>query len=163
MMSWKNCIIASILMLSSSLAIAVDCSTGNDRFTDNQDGTVTDNCTKLIWLKNADCFDKQTWPDAADKVRQLATGQCGLTDSSSAEDWRLPSVKELQSLIDFSQYKPMLPKDSPFASVQTNDYYWSSTKDAKESSHRWRVSFSKGYFYPNIKCHPHYVWPVRSK
>ena len=159
----RNYVTASVLILSSSLAIAMECSTGKDRFTDNQNGTVTDNCTKLIWLKKADCFDKQTWIEAVDKVRQLATGQCGLTDDSAANDWRLPNVKELQSLIDFSQSKPMLSKGYPFTNVQTRDYYWSSTKDAKESSHRWRVSIGNGSLFTNIICHPHYVWPVRGQ
>jgi hypothetical protein len=35
-----------------------------DRFTDNGDGTVTDNLTGLIWLKNADCFGSRTWHEA---------------------------------------------------------------------------------------------------
>ncbi len=160
-----NYVIASVLMLFSSVTVAltIECSTGQDRFTDNQNGTVTDNCTQLIWLKQADCFDKQTWTAAVEKVRQLATGQCGLMDRSTANDWRLPNMKELQSLIDFSQSKPMLPKGSPFKNVQTKDYYWSSTEDVKESTHRWRINFGNGSIFTNIICHPHYVWPVRSK
>ena len=42
----------------------VECSTGSDRFKDNGDGTVTDNCTQLIWLKNANCFGEQQWSEA---------------------------------------------------------------------------------------------------
>jgi len=34
------------------------------RFTDNGDGTVTDNLTGLIWLINANCFGEQTWTQA---------------------------------------------------------------------------------------------------
>ena len=34
------------------------------RFIDNQDGTVTDNLTKLIWLKNADALGELKWEDA---------------------------------------------------------------------------------------------------
>ena len=36
----------------------------NPRFTDNGDGTVTDNLTGLIWLKNANCFGTRTWATA---------------------------------------------------------------------------------------------------
>ena len=36
----------------------------NPRFTDNGDGTVTDNLTALIWLKNANCFGVEKWNDA---------------------------------------------------------------------------------------------------
>ena len=38
----------------------------------------------------------------------LKSGQCGLTDGSVAGNWRLPNVKELQSLIDFAYSKPAL-------------------------------------------------------
>jgi hypothetical protein len=34
----------------------------NPRFSDTNDGTVKDNLTNLIWLKNAECFGLQTWP-----------------------------------------------------------------------------------------------------
>lgn len=36
----------------------------NPRFTDNGNGTVTDNLTGLIWLKDANCFGKRFWADA---------------------------------------------------------------------------------------------------
>ena len=34
----------------------------NPRFTDNADGTITDNLTRLIWLKDANCFGTSNWP-----------------------------------------------------------------------------------------------------
>ena len=73
----------------------------NPRFTDNTDGTVTDNLTGLIWLQDAHCMaiSPAIWTTALTNANTLATGACGLTDSSMAGDWRLPSVNELQSLI----------------------------------------------------------------
>ena len=62
------------------------------RFTDNGDGTVTDNLTGLIWLKNANCFGQRTWANALSDCNNLASGSCGLTDGSSAGDWSLPNV-----------------------------------------------------------------------
>jgi hypothetical protein len=87
----------------------------NPRFTDNANGTVTDNLTGLIWLKNvnSNCFGQRNWATALSDVNNLAAGHCGLTDDSRAGDWRLPSVRELFSLADFSQYGPALPSTSP--------------------------------------------------
>jgi hypothetical protein len=76
------------------------------RFTDNGDGTVRDNATGLIWLKNANCFGLRTWAQASMLANNLANGQCGLTDGSSAGDWRLPNIRELLSLVDFSRFTP---------------------------------------------------------
>ena len=81
----------------------------NPRFTDNGNGTVTDNLTGLIWLKNANCYGTRSWANALSDANALADGICSLSDSSSAGDWRLPNVRELFSLIDFSQSSPALP------------------------------------------------------
>ena len=89
------------------------------RFTDNNNGTVTDNLTGLIWLKNANCPNStKTWNNAVDYAAALYDGctdcggdnnDCGLSDGSVAGGWRLPNVKELQSLIHYGVYNPALP------------------------------------------------------
>jgi hypothetical protein len=53
------------------------------RFTDNGNGTVKDNLTGLIWLKDANCFSRRTWAQALSDANSLANGSCGLTDGSS--------------------------------------------------------------------------------
>ena len=78
----------------------------NPRFTDNSNGTVTDNLTGLIWLKNANCFGTQTWANALSAANTLNSGECGLTDGSAEGDWRLPNVREQQSLIDYGRFQP---------------------------------------------------------
>ena len=96
------------------------------RFTDNQDGTVTDHLTGLIWLKNAATFSPTTFPLALAEVHQLASGASGLTDGSKAGDWRLPNLHELESLVDVSASNPALPAGHPFTNV-SGGVYWSST------------------------------------
>ncbi|MGQ9500071.1 MAG: hypothetical protein ACUVQ6_06945, partial [Dissulfurimicrobium sp.] len=54
------------------------------RFTDNNDGTVTDNLTGLVWLKDANCFGQKTWANALNEANTLASGTCGLSDGSTA-------------------------------------------------------------------------------
>ena len=130
------------------------------RFTDNGDETVTDNLTGLIWLQNADCFGLRTWSTALIDCDGLADGACGLTDGSSAGDWRLPNVNELKSLIDFGEQNPALPSGHPFTGVQSI-YYWSSTTFANTTSNAWGVLVYYGYVGPNDKTVTYNVWPVR--
>ncbi len=130
------------------------------RFTDNSDGTVTDNLTGLIWLQNANCWGTQTWANALSNANGLVDGSCGLTDGSVASDWRLPNVRELFSLLDFSQLNPALPSGIPFTDVQSN-YYWTSTTVAGSESGAWQVSLDDSYVGATNKTSPRDVWPVR--
>jgi hypothetical protein len=130
------------------------------RFTDNGDGTVTGNLTGLIWLKNADCFGYEKWFNALSECTALKHGSCGLIDGSSAGEWRLPNVKELQSLVDYGQVNPALPSGHPFINVQYFDY-WSGTTLAYATPHAWLVSMYNGLVSSNPKSNVYCVWPVR--
>jgi len=72
----------------------------NPRFHDNRDGTMTDNLTGLMWLKDADCFGETIWDAAVSKANLLANGSCGLSDNSTERSWRLPNINELESLVN---------------------------------------------------------------
>ena len=130
------------------------------RFTDNTDGTITDNLTGLVWLKNANCFGARIWHDALTDSNGLNSGECGLTDGSAEGDWRLPNEKKLQSLIDFSNYSPALPTGHPFTNVQSS-YYWSSTTYANATNHKWSVNLLTGRVTDPNKTANYYIWPVR--
>ena len=135
----------------------------NPRFSDNLDGTVTDNLTKLIWLKNADCFGLQEWSVALTNCNTLASGSCELTDDSSVGDWRLPNIKELQSLTDYGKYAPALPAgySSYFTNVRSGGY-WSSTTNVAAPAHAWSVDLNQGYVGNLSKTGSNYYgWPVR--
>lgn len=132
----------------------------NPRFTDNLDGTVTDNLTGLIWLKNANCFGYKIWATALNDANTLVSGACGLSDGSVAGDWRLPNVRELQSLIDYGRFSPALPNGHPFTGVQS-DNYWTSTTIAGVTSNAWFVVLSTGNVASSGKAGSAFVWPVR--
>ena len=126
------------------------------------DGTVTDNLTGLIWLRNAGCMGSREWSDAISTCNTLSHGDCSntLLDSSSPGDWRLPNVNELASLIDRSIYNPALSPGYPFDNVQSN-YYWSSTSYAYVQ-YAWGVNFHSGSVsYPDKSDDISYVWCVR--
>ena len=137
---------------------SVPCSAG---FTDNGDGTVTDNLTGLVWLKNANCGETKTWINALTYCNDLASGDCGLTDDSSAGDWRLPNINELRSLFDPNLFAPYLPTGHPFTGEQTNGYWSSSTAGLSYDS-AWGVNLSTAIMGFTFKESSFYVWPVRS-
>jgi len=140
------------------------------RFGDNQDGTVTDNLTGLIWLQNATCFSATIWSTALTEVNQLATGACDLNDGSTAGQWRLPNLNELESLIDVSASNPADPIGSPFIAI-ANGVYWSSTSyfDAEAGSpHAWSIRFGDGRYMndstANVKASANNeVWAVKGR
>jgi hypothetical protein len=116
------------------------------RYVDNQNGTVTDNLTGLIWLKNASCFTPTIWSSALADVNQLASGSCGLTDGSVAGQWRLPNIVELESIVDVSANNPVVTAGSPFTNV-SNGIYWSSTAyfgGEEGTTNSWAIRFSDG-------------------
>jgi hypothetical protein len=122
------------------------------RFIDRGNGTVKDNLTNLIRLKNANCstINPANWATALSNANSLANGQCGLSDGSVAGDWRLPNVKELQSLIDFGFSNPALSnaagtakwtEGNTFSGVLSTPY-WSSTTARTPRSARGTSTWS---------------------
>ena len=139
----------------------------NSRFTDNKDGTVTDNLTKLLWLKNPNCFGMRDWQSAILAAKSLEEGGCGpdpdliLSDGSSSGDWRLPTMKELCTLIDFSRREPALPNGHMFSDAPSG-YHWSATTLDNHPELAWIVYFESGTTcYENVKNRADYIWPVR--
>jgi len=131
------------------------------RLTDNGNGTITDNLTGLIWLKNANCFSAVIWDQALSNCNGLQNGSCGLTDGSSAGDWRLPNYKELFSLVDIANYEPPLPTGHSFTNVVTTDYWTSSTGVFNDANSAFQVNMRYGYTSFSEKIYYNYVWPVR--
>jgi len=143
------------------------------RFKDHNNGTVTDGLTGLIWLKDGQCLEffqndpksaanARSWAEAIDSANKLASGYCGLNDSSKAGDWRLPNWKELGSLIDLGQVNPAMPEDCPLAASTTMFfYYWMSTTYAVSVNSAWMVNFNNGNDSTSDKSNNHYVRPVR--
>ena len=75
-------------------------------YTDNGDGTVTDNVTGLMWQQSPD-MDDDGDIDAADKMSfDSAVAGAETCELGGYSDWRLPTIKELYSLMDFRGLDP---------------------------------------------------------
>ncbi|MEA1927270.1 MAG: DUF1566 domain-containing protein, partial [Candidatus Auribacterota bacterium] len=127
--------------------------TDGERYTDNRNGTVTDNATGLIWQQGCNTAPV-TWNEAFNCVKDL--NQRGFGDHS---DWRLPNQMELFSIIDFGNFYPAV--NSVFTGT-LNDNFWSSTSSAHApTTNAWAVNFGTavGDTYP--KTNNFYVRAVR--
>ena len=131
------------------------------RFTDNMDGTITDNLTGLIWLKDANCLGgTRTWQQALDFANGLADGECGLTDASAEGDWHLPNRKELESLVDLENVNPTLPTGNPLMNVESS-VYWSSTTEVNFPEFAWYLNFGSPSVVDDNKTDFNFVTAVR--
>ena len=136
------------------------------RFTDKSNGTVTDNLTGLIWAKNANMFQgRLEWQiggayPAIEACATLNSGEHNLTDGSVEGDWRLPNIRELQSVVDYGTVGPALPEGHPFVDVAL-DYYWSSNTFEYDGTWAWFVYMGDGVAGADHKYLDSRVWCVR--
>ena len=143
------------------------------RFKDNGDGTLTDSRTGLIWLKNANCttfFERdqsggknsRSWHEARVAASRLADGFCGLSDKSSAGDWRLPTRDELLEISkDVSSKEPWTAGDA-FTGLQSF-YYWSATLGDLYQDYAFYVSITYGMDSHAFQLNSFHVLPVRTR
>ena len=102
------------------------------RFTDNLDGTVTDNCTGLMW-------QTERAPETCNW--QQALQYCDGLILAGHSDWRLPNVRELQSIVDVGRF---LPAIDPVFGARTENFWSSTTNNATNPEDAWLIGFGDG-------------------
>ncbi|MCP4628857.1 MAG: DUF1566 domain-containing protein [bacterium] len=125
---------------------------GYGNLKDNGNDTVTDLSTGLTW---------QQWDDDNKREWTVAVSYCQGLDLGGKKDWRLPTIKELQSIVDTSVNDPGPTIDSgAFPDTNSSDY-WSATNYGGDSSFAWDVDFSNGRVAFDLKPLSFYVRCVR--
>ena len=119
------------------------------RFTDNGDGTITDSSTGLMWQKEDD-GRQYAWDQAVSYAQSL--------NLAGHSDWRLPTVQELVSILDYGRYNPAI---DPIFSNAKSSTYCSGTTDASDTGNAWDVAFSYGGVDYHDKSNGGYVRCVR--
>lgn len=117
---------------------------GQNAFVAQNDGTIADKATGLTW-QQADSKKAMNWQDAL--------GYCENLNLGGRTDWRLPSVKELQSIVDYTR-SPQTSNSAAiaplFAVTKAESYFWSSTThmDGPKPIRAAYVAFGRamGYF-----------------
>ena len=145
--------LAFIVGLAAQPAQAVQtCPSGNpriapdSRYTVHGDGTVTDLRTGLMWKQ---CSEGQSGASCTGTVSTMtwasALSAAENTVFAGFSDWRLPSAKELQSLVETGCFGPAI-NEARFPNTSTG-YYWSSSSVAAYASGAWVVVFDYGGVY----------------
>jgi len=146
------------------------------RFVDNEDGTVTDTCTGFMWQQStADTNndgeiteeDELHWPTALQYCDSLILCNDGTWTTDEAEaadhggvkydDWRLPNVRELLSIVDYGRNYPAV---QPVFSTVLN-CHWTSTTTLNQVNGAWLVCFGGGSSHGYNKAVGHSVRAVR--
>ena len=132
---------------------------GGQRFIDNGDNTVIDLATGLMWVKDpvqigGIFISSMYWYDAINACENL--------DYAGWNDWRLPNINELSSIINHSMYYPCFDQNY-FIQNPPDAPVWSSTICASWYDGAWIINVYDGskyvYGVPWDMC---YVRPVRA-
>jgi hypothetical protein len=138
-------------------AFATGC-TAESRLVDNGDGTVSDKCTGLMWQQDTADVNKDGKLTAADRVPWCdALTYCANLDFAGHDDWRLPNVRELQSIVDYGRFNPSV--DPVFKALAST--YWASTSYA-DFGGAWVVWFDLGFVGDDTEINVSSVRAVRS-
>ena len=121
-----------------------------NHFTDNVNGTITDNITNLVWQK-IHSTDSLNWEQSLTYADTATIG--GYTD------WRLPNIKELHSLNDENFVNPSV-NNAFFSNVGVNKF-WSSTSLPNQTTKAWYLSTQFGITTYDAKTVKHYIYCVR--
>ena len=124
------------------------------RFMKENDDVIIDRLTGLSWQTTALHGEPRTsWQAALNAV-------IGLAETTGAA-WRMPTINELESLVDASAHSPALIENHPFLELQSA--YWSSTTSGFEPDWAYVLYLEKGAVGVGYKKNRDFaLWPVKS-
>ena len=146
-----------VRLVSSSTAVGAWFSDYSDsRYTDNEDGTISDHRTGLMWMKctygqtysSDSCADTATSGDweaafaAADTSNAAKSG----TGTYGHKDWRLPNKKELSSIVDLSSTSSSTVNQTIFPSTKSADYWTSTPSSTGSADEAFTIDFATGTY-----------------
>lgn len=139
-----------LLLFTSPVSATQTCrsdlnaSTPTSRFLNNGDGTVTDSVTKLTWKRCSEGVSGKTcesgsavtytWPEAIEAA--------AASTFAGKKDWRLPTIQELDSIIEYKCTMPSVNAD--IFPVTPISNFWSSSPFAGYPNGSWNINFNDG-------------------
>ena len=115
--------------------------------------TVLDTKSKLVWQDNSAIeSEEMLYSEAGNYCKELVL--------SGHKDWRLPNLRELQNIVDFTRYEPSIDRVFEYTG---NGNHWSSTVYEDDADRAWAVNFKSGGTSHNRHSYDYYVRCVRIK
>ncbi len=114
--------------------------------------TIYDKTTSLVWQDSKDNTKLSiTYPQAQEYCSKLVIGKYS--------DFRIPTMDELQTIIDYKNYDPAIIKGFEYVS---NEAYWTTTPFADDEKIVWLIHFKKGERTVKDKHYDRYIRCVQS-
>lgn len=143
-------------------------STPTSRFTINNDGTVLDNKTGLMWKQ---CLEGKSGSDCATGINpasyynwqtalQVPEALNAGAGFAGYNDWRLPNIKELRSIVEAKCFDPAINL-TVFPNNLTDFSVWTSTPSAYSITAAWKVRFETGETYEPFRFNTLHILLVR--
>jgi len=123
----------------------------NNRLLLNGDGTVTDTTTGLMWQQGD--VPNKTWQEALAYAEGLSL--------ADYDDWRLPTKKELQTIVNYSRHSPAVDM-TIFPSTLSSGYWSSTTTSVYSGGYAWYIDFNHGIVSYDNKTDAYAVYAVRT-
>jgi hypothetical protein len=145
----------AIIMVTSPRSVAAAAPSGHYVVTPGSgtgNGTVYDSKSKLTW--------QQTVSSTLYTLADAKTYCAGVGASLGGTGWRVPTIKELQSIVDFSKASGPMIDPNAFPSTPSA-VFWSSSPLAGSSSYARVVTFFDGYTVSHDVSNTNYVRCVR--
>jgi hypothetical protein len=140
-----------------------------DNLVNNGNGTVSDQNTGLMWTASTADVNNDGVIDDRDQMDwQEALAWCENLVRAGHDDWRLPTIKELATIVDVNTYNPAI--ETGYFPDTLSAHYWSSTSGSQLPGCAWSVDFTYGdstYFgesgelFEYSKSSAYYVRAVR--
>jgi hypothetical protein len=164
------------IMFGVGVVNAADCTNAmivastdeNIEFIDNQNGTVTDTSTRLMWMR---CAAGQTWnqgtrncdgsvlsyswKDALDATQSYNAGG----GYAGNNDWRVPNINELRSIVEDCKSEPAI--NVTLFPATPSAKFWTSSTYVSLGSNAWLVDFDQGRDNFELKTNKNAVRLVR--
>ena len=138
LLAWLILLPLSASLNGQTIFAYIDNDWPDSRYIVHGDGTVTDTATSLMWRQCAGdgVYDAaiKTCSGGLSSVRWH--GAIDITNSYSDgtySDWRLPNIKELESIIAYNRSAPTV-NTNIFINIDDSTSYWSSTPRSSNST-----------------------------
>jgi hypothetical protein len=126
---------------------------GDNEFVDNEDETITDSATGLMWAQD-DSGEGMIWSDALEYAES--------SELAGYTDWRLPNIKELQSIVDYN-YSPSASDDDEIGPAIDTDYFNITAMDPSDTNYETEYGYfwsSTNAYFGGDSLEYYYAWYV---